>query len=110
MTGRDFAESDNQKGAAPTAIVSYGFWRNISDRRRTFTHSTLKVSNTLYSVIGVMPGGFQFPADVSLGGGRYLMAKTYPELRTIIGRGKVARWGEARTSGARYQRASPANS
>ncbi len=66
MTGRDFAESDNQKGAAPTAIVSYGFWREFLGSAADLTHSTLKVSNTLYSVIGVMPPVFQFPADVSV--------------------------------------------
>ena len=27
VMGRDFTASDNQKGAAPVALVSYGYWR-----------------------------------------------------------------------------------
>ena len=30
IMGRDFTATDNQKGAAPVALVSYGYWRQIS--------------------------------------------------------------------------------
>ncbi len=66
VMGRDFAASDNKKGAAPTAVVSYGYWRQFLGSTKDLAHTSLKIENASYSVIGVMPAGFQFPKDVQI--------------------------------------------
>jgi putative ABC transport system permease protein len=68
MVGRDFTAGDNQKGAAPVALVSHGYWRQYLGSASDLSQSHLKVDNAVYSVIGVLPSGFRFPneADVWL--------------------------------------------
>jgi putative ABC transport system permease protein len=63
IIGRDFTASDDQKGAAPVALVSYGFWRQYLRASQDLSQSHLKINNAVYAVIGVLPAGFRFPND-----------------------------------------------
>src|SRR5882762_3153445 len=64
--GRDFTASDAKKGANPTVLVSYGYWRQQLGSPRDLSQAHLKIDGAVYSVIGVLPAGFQFPPDVDL--------------------------------------------
>jgi len=66
ILGRDFSASDAKKGAGPTVLVSYGYWRQYLGSPQDLSHSHLKIDNAIYSVIGVLPAGFRFPTDVDL--------------------------------------------
>ncbi len=66
ILGRDFTASDAKKGAGPTALVSYGYWRQDLGSPRDLSQAHLKIDGAVYSVIGVLPAGFRFPADVDL--------------------------------------------
>src|SRR5580692_2836433 len=66
ILGRDFSASDAKKGAGPTVLVSYGYWRQHLGSPSDLTQSHLKIEGTIHSVIGVLPAGFQFPAEVEL--------------------------------------------
>jgi predicted permease len=66
ILGRDFTASDAKKGAGRTALVSYGYWRQYLGSSPDLSQSHLKIDGAVYSVIGVLPAGFQFPPDVSL--------------------------------------------
>ncbi|MGO9542302.1 MAG: ABC transporter permease [Terriglobales bacterium] len=66
MVGRDFVASDDQRGAAPVALVSYGYWKQYLGSAQDFSQSHLKINNAVYSVIGVLPAGFRFPNDVDV--------------------------------------------
>jgi putative ABC transport system permease protein len=66
IVGRDFTTSDDQKGAAPVAIVSHGYWRQYLGSAQDLSQSHLKINNAVYSVIGVLPSGFQFPNDADV--------------------------------------------
>ncbi len=66
IMGRDFTASDNQKGAAPVALVSYGYWRQNLGSAQDLSQAHLKINNAVYSVIGVLPVGFRFPDDVDV--------------------------------------------
>jgi putative ABC transport system permease protein len=66
ILGRDFAASDAKKGASPTVLVSYGYWRQDLGSPRDLSQSHLKIEGAVFSVIGVLPAGFRFPADVDL--------------------------------------------
>jgi putative ABC transport system permease protein len=61
--GRDFTEGDDREGAAPTCIVTYGFWRDFFGSTGDLGRTSLKVEDTQYEVVGVMPPDFQFPQD-----------------------------------------------
>jgi putative ABC transport system permease protein len=66
IMGRDFTAPDAKPGAAPVAVVSYGYWKQYLGSSPDFSSLHLKVDNAPFSVIGVAPERFQFPADVAL--------------------------------------------
>ena len=66
ILGRNFGADDAKKGAGPTVLVSYGYWRQHLGSTQDLSESHLKIDGTVYSVIGVLPAGFRFPADVDL--------------------------------------------
>src|SRR5437773_4934233 len=66
ILGRDFTADDAKKGAGPTVLVSYGYWRQDLASAEDLSHAHLKIDGAVYSVIGVLPAEFRFPADVDL--------------------------------------------
>jgi putative ABC transport system permease protein len=66
ILGRDFSASDAKKGASPTVLVSYGYWRQHLGSAQDLSQLHLKIGGALYSVIGVLPAEFHFPAEVEL--------------------------------------------
>lgn len=64
--GRDFTAADMKKGAAPVALVSYGYWRQYFGSASDLSKLHLKIDNGVYSVVGVLPDGFQFPSDAAI--------------------------------------------
>src|SRR5712664_3602615 len=66
ILGRDFSAADSKKGAALVVLASYGYWRQYLASSPDLSQSHLKIRGAVYSVIGVLPDGFQFPPDVSL--------------------------------------------
>jgi len=66
IIGRDFSTADARKGAVPVALVSYGYWKQYLGSPQDLSWSHLKIDNAVFSVIGVLPDGFQFPPDAGL--------------------------------------------
>jgi len=66
VLGRDFSADDAKQGAGPTVLVSYGYWRQHLGSSQDLSQSHLKIDGTVFSVIGVLPAGFRFPADADL--------------------------------------------
>jgi putative ABC transport system permease protein len=66
IMGRDFTATDNQKGAAPVALVSYGYWRQYLSSEQDLSQSHLKINDAVYSVIGVLPSGLRFPDEAEI--------------------------------------------
>src|SRR6267143_2556118 len=66
IIGRDFRISDSKKGAAPVVLASYGYWRQYLEASPDLSQAHLKIDGAVFSVIGVLPAGFQFPPEVSL--------------------------------------------
>jgi putative ABC transport system permease protein len=66
ILGRDFDSGDARKGAGPTVLVSNGYWRQQLGSLRDLSQPHLKIDGAVYSVIGVLPAGFRFPAEVDL--------------------------------------------
>jgi putative ABC transport system permease protein len=66
IVGRSFTDSDATKGAAPTALVSYGYWKQYLGAPQDLAQARLSVDRVAVSVLGVLPPGFGFPADADL--------------------------------------------
>ena len=66
VIGRDFNATDARKGAAPVVLVSYGYWKQSLGASADLSPWHLKIDNAVFSVIGVLPAGFQFPGDAAI--------------------------------------------
>jgi putative ABC transport system permease protein len=66
IIGRDLVAADNNKGAAPVALVSYGYWKQYLGSSLDLPRLYLKIDDAVFSVIGVLPEGFQFPPESPL--------------------------------------------
>ena len=62
MLGRDFAMEEEEKGRDRVLILSYGLWQRRFGGDPTVIGRVVTVSSEPYTVIGVMPRGFSFPA------------------------------------------------
>ena len=62
LLGRTFNEQDGIEGAAGTVVLSYEMWQSVFGRRPGVLGETIRLDNSSYAVIGVMPPDFFFPA------------------------------------------------
>jgi putative ABC transport system permease protein len=60
--GRAFLPEDHRQGAPPAVIVSHGFWQRTLGGDRNLAGKSLRSSGASFTVAGVMPASFQFPA------------------------------------------------
>lgn len=63
--GREFAPDEVVEHGAAAMIVSYGFWRDFLGGTDDLSGVHLTMDKQSYSVMGVMPQGFNFPEGVS---------------------------------------------
>ncbi len=66
MLGRSFDPGSDAAGKNHVAVLSYGFWQRHFGGRPDAVGSTLQLNNESYSVIGVMPPRFDYPAGTDL--------------------------------------------
>ncbi len=64
-SGRAFT-ADEEGTGGPVAIVSYGFWQSRLAGRSDLAGQSVRVNDRTYSVIGVMPRGYDFPSGTDL--------------------------------------------
>jgi putative ABC transport system permease protein len=58
--GRNFLPAEDQPGAAKVALLSYAFWQSRFGGERALVGRDIVLDGEKYSVIGVLPRGFQF--------------------------------------------------
>jgi len=63
--GRAFAPEEQRIHGAPSAIVSYSYWRRYLGGATDLSKFQLRMEGAVYAVVGVMPEGFDFPSGVS---------------------------------------------
>ncbi len=62
--GFGFTTAEQQPGHDHVVVLSDGVWQALFHADRGVLGETLRLNDELFTVIGVMPGGFDFPADV----------------------------------------------
>lgn len=60
IIGRDFRPSDDKAGSAPVAIIDYSLWKQRFGGSQDAVGTTINLSGTGYTVIGVLPPSFRF--------------------------------------------------
>jgi putative ABC transport system permease protein len=64
--GRNFTAQEGQLGSHRVAILSHGVWQGRFAGSRQVLGQTVKLNGELYTVVGVMPPGFQFPGRTEI--------------------------------------------
>ena len=68
LAGRDFLAEEDRPGAAPAAIISFGFWQRRFGKDQSIIGKQLTLNNQSYTVVGVTPPDFHYgmEADVTV--------------------------------------------
>jgi putative ABC transport system permease protein len=82
LRGRTLTVGDGAPGAAKVMVLGYEFWQSRFAGDPSMIGQSLTVEEDLYTVVGVMPPGFDFPGSSSFWLNRHLMACP----------GRYARW------------------
>lgn len=61
VMGRNFSAAEDQPGGGQVALISYRLWQQRYGADHAIVGRQLLLDNAKFSVIGVMPPGFQFP-------------------------------------------------
>jgi putative ABC transport system permease protein len=85
MLGRTFAPDEDELGAPPLMVISHGLWTTVFGGDSSIVGRTFRLSDEPYTVIGVMPPGFEFESrgQLWLAATRYLDPRTGTSLRSI---------------------------
>jgi putative ABC transport system permease protein len=89
--GRPLEAGDDQPGAAPAAVISYDAWRHTFGAARDVLGRRLPLydGSRTYTVVGVMPPGFEYPPGTDFWTS---LAASFPEeVRARIGFDVVGR-------------------
>ena len=66
IIGRTFTSADNAPNAPPTAVLGYTMWRDRFGGDSNVTGKSVRVDGRPYTIIGVMPEGYEFPNSQKL--------------------------------------------
>jgi putative ABC transport system permease protein len=62
MLGRNFAHSEDERGRDQVAILSYGLWQRSFGGAREIIGRPITLDDQVFTVVGVLPRDFHFPA------------------------------------------------
>src|ERR1043165_7684478 len=66
--GRNFTAEENQPGKNHVAIITHSLWQRRFGSDPEILNKTISTNGIVCSVVGVMPEGFQYPANADLYG------------------------------------------
>src|SRR5688500_7811432 len=61
LLGRTLTPDDDRPGAGPAIVLSHGLWTRTFGADRSVVGRRVELSGTRYTVVGVMPKGFEYP-------------------------------------------------
>jgi putative ABC transport system permease protein len=64
--GRSFRPDEEVAGGPPVVVISHGFWRRHFGGEAGALGTAIHVDGVASEIVGVMPEGFEYPAEVDL--------------------------------------------
>ncbi|OLD57556.1 MAG: hypothetical protein AUI54_02355 [Acidobacteria bacterium 13_1_40CM_2_56_5] len=64
--GRTFAAEEEQQGRDSVAVLGYTLWQRVFQSDRNVIGRSMEISGRSYTIVGVMPGGFQVPPSAEM--------------------------------------------
>jgi predicted permease len=64
--GRDFRPEDDQEGATPVAVLSYGLWQRRFGGDENILGKTVHLNDQNYTIVGIAPRDFWFYTNVDV--------------------------------------------
>ncbi len=65
LLGRTFTAEEDRPGGDNVAVLSHAYWQRRFAASAQAVGSTLRLNEKLYTIVGVMPPGFEFPATAA---------------------------------------------
>jgi predicted permease len=66
LLGRTFSPEEDQPGGANVVVISYGLWKDYFGGDPGILNRQIQLNGSAYSVVGVIPSGFEFPGATRL--------------------------------------------
>jgi predicted permease len=66
LLGRTFRSEEQRFGAAPVALVRYGYWKQYLGGTTDLSSLTLNIDNRPAAVVGILPANFDFPESAEI--------------------------------------------
>jgi putative ABC transport system permease protein len=66
VLGRTFSADEDRPGGAPVALISYSFWQKHFAGNAGVIGQPLNLDDKTYTVLGVMPAGFDLPGAAEI--------------------------------------------
>jgi putative ABC transport system permease protein len=66
LHGRGFTSKDDQPGHDSVAVLSFGLWQRRFGGDPNLVGQQVHLDGSQYSVVGIMPAGFQYPRDAEI--------------------------------------------
>ena len=92
ILGRTFLPEDGEAGKPPVAVLSYGLWQRRFGGQSQVIGQQITLNGIKYSIIGVMPPGFQFHIKHRSGTGRAAEAWTVLSMPSGPGANEIGRF------------------
>src|SRR5262245_25158660 len=64
VRGRTILPAEDARGAERVVLLSYALWQSVFGADEKIVGQQLKLSDQLFTVVGVLPPGFKFPFSV----------------------------------------------
>ncbi|HEU4873721.1 MAG TPA: ABC transporter permease [Pyrinomonadaceae bacterium] len=66
MQGRTFTPDEERAGSDQVAVISHGLWQRAFGANPNIIGQTLTLNSRSFTVVGIMPAGFEFPREAEL--------------------------------------------